>query len=399
LAYYEPSPVEPKLDVMSATSPFGAIGAVAIALLAVSLLQSRFGRPPQDRRFGALDGLRGYAAFLVFLNHSAAWYVFARTDVWDVPATRLYAHFGRSSVAVFFMITGLLFWSKLIDGRTRPIDWRRLYVSRILRLAPLFVVFVALLWTIALAMTGLRLRVSAARAALQTIQWLTFTIAGMPNLNFAPTTIIGGAAWSLPYEWWFYLSLPAAAVLMRLRPGLGWLVIGVAGTLGGAWWISTAGSWPIAAAFLGGIASAFLARRPIVCRSARHPAASAIAIAALAAVTRFPSVATPAPLLLLSLAFAIIACGNTLFGVLDWPAARGLGEMGYSVYLLHGLVLFTVFGLILGTERTAALSLTGHWLIVYACVPLVVVLSFTTFRLIEAPAMASVDRANAMMAP
>jgi peptidoglycan/LPS O-acetylase OafA/YrhL len=114
-------------------------------------------------------------------------------------------------------------------------------------------------------------------------------------------------------------------------------------------------------------------------------------------VTRFPGVATPAPLLLLSLAFGIIACGNTLFGVLAWPAARGLGEMGYSIYLLHGLVLFTIFGLILGPDRAAALSVTGHWMVVYSCVPLVAVLSFATFRLIEAPAMASVDRVTALV--
>jgi peptidoglycan/LPS O-acetylase OafA/YrhL len=101
---------------MSATSPLGALGALAIALVTVFLLQRSFGTPPQVRRFSTLDGLRGYAAFLVYLNHSAAWYVFARTGVWAVPATRLFAHFGRSSVAIFFMITGFLFWSKLIDG-------------------------------------------------------------------------------------------------------------------------------------------------------------------------------------------------------------------------------------------------------------------------------------------
>jgi hypothetical protein len=74
---------------------------------------------------------------------------------------------------------------------------------------------VAGLWAIALVTTGLRLRVSAARAALQTLQWLTFTTAGMPDLDLAPTSIIGGAAWSLPHEWWFYVALPVGAVPMR----------------------------------------------------------------------------------------------------------------------------------------------------------------------------------------
>lgn len=384
---------------MSATSPFGAIGALALALLTIALLQRRFGAPPPARRFATLDGLRGYAAFFVYLHHTAIWYVFARTGIWALPTTRLYVHFGQSSVAIFFMITGFLFWSKLIDGRARPIDWRRLYVSRVLRLVPLFFFLVALLWIVALAITGLRLQVSGARAVLDTLQWLTFTAFGMPDLNRAPTSLIGGPAWSLPYEWWFYFSLPLAALLLKLRPAPAWLILGVVGTLAGVWWISNRGAWQIAAGFLGGIAAAFLARNPNVRAAARHPAASVVCIGALAAVTRFTTVFAPAPLLLLSVAFALIACGTTLFGALEWPAARGLGDVGYSIYLLHGIVLFVVFGMLLGPVRAAALSTPEHWLVVYACVPVVTVLSFTTFRWIEAPAMASVDRIDALMAP
>ena len=382
---------------MSATSPLGALGALPIALLTVYLLQQRFGAPPPPRRFATLDGLRGYAALLVYLHHTAIWFFFARTGVWALPPTRLYIHFGQSSVAIFFMITGFLFWSKLIDGRARPLDWRRLYVSRVLRLTPLFVFTVVLLWMTALATTGLRLQVSAPRAILESLQWLTFTVAGMPDLNRAPTSLIGGAAWSLPYEWWFYLSLPLAGLPMRLRPPPAWAALGIAGTMSGVWWISGRAGWPIAAAFLGGIASSFLARQPGVCRAARHWAASVVCIAALAGATRFPTAFAPAAILLLSLAFAIVTCGNTLFGVLEWRTARGLGEMAYSIYLLHGIVLFVVFALVLNPGEAAALSPARHWLVVYACVPVLIVLSYTTFRVIEAPAMASVDRINALL--
>jgi peptidoglycan/LPS O-acetylase OafA/YrhL len=384
---------------MSATSPLGAAGALGLALLTVLLLQRWFGAPPPARTFSTLDGLRGYAAFFVFLQHTAAWYAFARTGAWALPPTRLYTHFGQSSVALFFMITGFLFWSKLIDGRTRPIDWRRLYVSRGLRLAPLFVVFVGLLWAIALASSRFELRVSAPRAVLGTLQWLTFTTAGMPDLNHAPTAIIGGAAWSLPYEWWFYFSLPLAGRLLMLRPPRVWLILSIVATAGGVWWITSRGGWLNAAAFLGGIASAFLVRHPAARAAARHPAASIVCLGALAAVTRFDTALAAAPLLLLSLAFAVIACGNSLFGALEWPAARGLGDMGYSVYLLHGIVLFAVFGLLLGPAETAALGTAGHWLVVDVCAVVLTVASYTTFHFIEAPAMRAVDRVNALLAP
>jgi peptidoglycan/LPS O-acetylase OafA/YrhL len=167
---------------MSETSLPAAIGALAVALAAVFLLQRRFGAPPPARRFATLDGLRGYAAFLVFIGHASTWVVYARTGVATYPASRLYRHFGESSVALFFMITGLLFWSKVIDGRSRPLDWRRLYVSRVLRLFPLFVVLVALLWIVGLAADGPHLRVSPARCAADRCR-LAFTIAGMPDIN------------------------------------------------------------------------------------------------------------------------------------------------------------------------------------------------------------------------
>ncbi len=384
---------------MSATSPLGAAGALGIALLTVGLLQRRFGAPPAHRRFATLDGLRGYAAFLVYLHHCAIWYFFARTGVWSLPPTRLYIHFGQSSVAIFFMITGFLFWSKLLDGRDRLIDWRRLYVSRILRLAPLFTLLILLLWVVALGVGGFRLRVSAPRAVIQTLQWLTFTIAGMPDLNHAPTSLVGGPAWSLPYEWWFYFSLPVAGLLVGLRPYRGWLILSGAAAAGAVWWIGDRGSWQIAAAFLGGIAAAFLVRKPTITAAARHPVATILCVTALGAVTRFETAFAPAPLALLSIAFVIIACGNTLFGSLEWAAARGLGDIGYSIYLLHGVVLFAAFGWLLGPVNTAALSAAGHWLIVYACAAIVPALSWVTFQVIEAPAIASVDRVNALMAP
>lgn len=384
---------------MSATNPLAAVGALAVALLTVSVLQRRFGTLPAARRFAALDGLRGCAAFLVFCHHSSAWYFYERTGLWTRPPSLLFYHFGQSSVAIFFMITGLLFWSKLLDAPVRPIDWRRLYISRVLRLTPLFVVLVALVWTVGLAANGLHLRVSPSRAILQTLQWLTFTAAGMPEINFMPATLLGGVAWSLPYEWWFYLALPAAALLTPARPARRWVAFGIAGVLGGAWWVSAYAGWSIAAAFLGGIAAAYLVRAPGVCAAARNPAASVACFGLLVAVARFQDAFAIAPLLLLSIVFAAIACGNTMFGALETSAARGLGEIGYGVYLLHSIVLFVAFELVLGHDRAAAMSVTGHWMVVYVCAPLVVVLSYAAFRFVEAPAIASVDRVNGFFAP
>ena len=91
--------------------------------------------------------------------------------------------------------------------------------------------------------------------------------------------------------------------------------------------------------------------------------------------------------MLLTVAFAIITAGNTLGGLLAWPASRLVGEITYSVYLLHGLVLFAVFHFLIGPARAASYTAFEHWLVIFACVPLTVLVCCGTFRWIEAPAM------------
>jgi peptidoglycan/LPS O-acetylase OafA/YrhL len=115
---------------------------------------------------------------------------------------------------------------------------------------------------------------------------------------------------------------------------------------------------------------------------------SFILIACIAtAVTAYPSAYQIKPLFLLSIAFALIAGGNSLFGLLASPTSRTLGEMAYGIYLLHGITLFVTFNFILGLTESKALSPMTYWLIVAEITPILVLSCFVTFRLIENPAM------------
>ena len=383
---------------MSLTHPMFAAGAVALALIsALALHRWTGGHDAATRRFDALVGLRGYLAFLVVVHHSTIWYGYLRTGVWELPPSRLYSHFGSTSVALFFMITAFLFSSKVIDGRTRPIDWRRLYVNRVLRLVPAYLVAIGLLWTAVLAATGFALRVSPARAAIDTARWLSFTILGNPPLNrFGETPIaIAGVTWSLPYEWWFYGLLPIAALLIGARTPWLLAVASAAVTAIGvrhAYW--TPATVPIAASFLGGIGAALVVRRFETPAWLRTSAAAVVCLGSAAAVTRLTTPFSAAGIAGLMIVFTIVAGGNTLFGALEWPAARVLGEMGYSVYLLHGIVLFAVFALAIGPSAAQWAPLT-HWLVFYACVPLVIAVSYASYRLAEGPGMASAPTVDA----
>lgn len=100
--------------------------------------------------------------------------------------------------------------------------------------------------------------------------------------------------------------------------------------------------------------------------------------------------------MLLAGAFTIIACGNSIYGILEWPTSVLLSEMGYSLYLLYGLLLFAAYRLVLG-EGASTLSAAEHRSIVLGLVPLLILLCFSTFRLIEQPAMAAVPRCYAWL--
>ncbi len=112
----------------------------------------------------------------------------------------------------------------------------------------------------------------------------------------------------------------------------------------------------------------------------RRAALAAIACL-LAALLLFHSAFRLPPLIFLTAFFAIVAGGNTLFGVLAWRPSRLLGEISFSVYLLHGLLLFALFRLILPAPQ--ALSDTQHWLVAGGAIPLLVVVCLTTFRWVE----------------
>ena len=149
--------------------------------------------PASTPRYSSIDGLRGYLALAVFLSHSSIWYFYLRSGTWDVPPSNFYTQLGQSSVTLFFMITGFLFWSKLLDGRVQPIDWPRLYLSRVFRLAPLYSLAVVCVVTVSLYTRRLSAEGIDDRFCREFVKWLAFTIPGIAPVNgFAETIPLPG---------------------------------------------------------------------------------------------------------------------------------------------------------------------------------------------------------------
>lgn len=372
------------------TNPFFALIAILIALLTVWIMTFKYGTPSIQGRYASLDGLRGYLAFFVFLHHSSAWYFHLRTGGWQLPPSNLFIHFGQSSVAFFFMITGFLFYGKILESRYKAIDWARLFVSRFLRLFPLYLFSIILLLSIVAFESKGILYEPLASLMTHIATWLGFSIFGMPDVNGLTATklINAGVSWSLAYEWFFYLSLPVLALLVKNIPPARYLVLSVVGM------VIIANAQPVlgAKAFLSGIAAAYLVKNISFKALAKTRLASLVVIVCLNLVVLFsPSAYGAMPLALLSVAFILIACGNDLFGILTYPLSRAFGELSYSIYLLHGMLLYTVFKIGLGTSANS-LSITQFWLIVICITPLLILICSITFQFIEKPAMNTTEK-------
>ncbi len=348
---------------------------LGLAFLTVYVLDQRFPVQVHEGRASTIDGLRGYLAFAVFLHHATIWYFFLRSGVWQDSPSRVHVHLGQTSVTLFFMITGYLFFGKLLQAKAKPVDWLKLYISRGLRILPVFFL---------LSLVG------------ALVIWVIKS-QGLDSLNpsVLPNTarklyVTAGVTWTLKYEWIFYFCLPVLALLMRRQVPWPWLLVGVL-YLARDGWAEVVNIYALA--FLGGMAAAVLGRWAWLPEWSRTRAASALVLALIVGVVAgFDGAYQPWPMALLGLAFVHIAHGTDVFGLLSARLSRVFGEITYSLYLLHGLTLFLCFRFVLGLEAAASLDPLQHWLVVAALTPVVVSLAFFSFRYIEAPAMRQTER-------
>lgn len=375
---------------MADISPVPAVVAVFTSLATAKLILRFSAAPAQQGRFVTVDGLRGFLAFFVFLHHAAIWFFYTKTGEWAPPPSNLYENFGASSVALFFMITAFLFYSKLLHARAKGMDWARLFISRIMRLVPLYFFVMLLMLIVVGFLSEWQLSDPAIKLIKGSVKWLGFSIFGEPDLNGIVGTrfIIADVNWSLPYEWLFYLSLPVIAIALKIKASIRYYLLSCAGI--GAAFIWMPHSIHLAS-FGGGIIAASLYNNSKFQTLASSSLSSAVALACyFTAVLSFESTNAALPLILLSIAFILVAGGANLFGLLTLPVSRILGEMAYSIYLLHGIILFVVFKFLIGTDQAKALTEWQHWLIIFGLTPLLIGICFTTFKLIEKPAMDAV---------
>ena len=348
--------------------------------------------PPQGGapRVSPLDGLRGVLAFLVVFHHADLFRNFAGAG-W-ASSDRVLDHAGPVGVSMFFMITGYLFFGKMIAEGGRP-RWGRLYVGRLFRIAPVYYLALVGILIYATVMSGFRLHVPARQLAEEIGGWMLLGAAPshIPINGLALAYLaVAGATWSLRFEWSFYALLPVVALLGRIsRRRLPTVLAALLALALIASRLTPERIFPpsvacAAALFLVGMLCAAIRRSPYRIPAVPQLAATLATVACLAILLRVNQIYTAGGVVFLAVPFFLVTQGATMSGLLVSRAARRIGDVSYPAYLLHGFVLVTIIR-VPALERIFTGSTAGFLLLSLAAAALVLVLATLAHVAVEQP--------------
>lgn len=320
-----------------------------------------------------LDGLRGFAAFYVMVGH-ARWLLWegyaegfkrhperysalGRAVVYLLAACR----WGHEAVLFFFVLSGfvihLRYARKLADGAGAFDLWPYLG-RRARRLYPPLVA--ALVVTLALDLAGAHLQLpTALRATPNALINANLGFDHSPrvllrNLVFIMDPVFGsdGPLWSLNYEWYFYMIYPAVYLIARRSLAAATAAVATLAALGFAPIWSTGMSWlrVVLQLMIAWWFGALLAERFAGRVKVRYGALSALMLAPLVlGVGRWNPFARDIVVALgfTGLVAALLGFQERGGSLRPLERLRPLGEMSYTLYVIHFPILVFMSGLLL----------------------------------------------------
>jgi exopolysaccharide production protein ExoZ len=290
---------------------------------------------PQHARLLPMEGLRGLAVTLVFLQHytvqSQLIGLSPGPAFASAAAFRSYGNFG---VELFFVLSGYLIYGTLVRRAPPFIGFMS---RRLQRIYPAFLVVFAF----ALALTILTpIPGKIPHDPWQAAVYLVTNLALLPGL--IPMVRIVDVAWSLSYEMFFYVvtaGLVLGAGMSAMRPGRRITILTL---LTGAFILASCAEIPnfpvrMMPFFAGMLLAEGLGNRVPSWLGWAAPVAAFVA----SVMHAIPSVAgelvqTVAFFLLCAVCFRSAGLVSTW---MTWAPLRWLGNMSYSYYLVHGFVV------------------------------------------------------------
>jgi peptidoglycan/LPS O-acetylase OafA/YrhL len=366
----------PMLSIIAATSLATAI--LFVALLARvrpqlfgSVLAANAGRS------ATIDGLRGILASSVVVHHMILMQVWIATGYWGPPASNFQNNLGSTAVALFFMTSAHLFCRPLIANRG-ALDVVRLFEGRVMRIFPLYYACVAVLLIYVGIETGFTRAEPLPQLLRHVASWMAFGFfRQMPINGFEPTHVMFSQIWTLRYEWMLYFALPVIALVVRLtgvRVAVFALLLAVAvfGT-------------PMFFMFVAGSAAGGLAT--VDGPRARIAWAVAGIAGLLTVVLGFHDAVGWPQALLLTPFFVAVLQGGAGYRLLGVPGLRFVGDVSFSIYLIHVFVIWAVSHWLMPPATFAALGFGADLPVFTGVVLAVIALSSLTYAAIERPLM------------
>jgi exopolysaccharide production protein ExoZ len=290
-------------------------------------------------RLLAMEGLRGFAVFLVFLQHFG-YQALQLTEPSGVVKVALgvFRSYGNQGVELFFVLSGYLIYGSLVARQTRFLPFMR---RRIRRIYPAFLVAFGLYFCAVLAGPTSD-RIPSEPLALT--WYLLSNLLLLPGIFPLPELM--AVAWSLSYEVTFYLIcglIAARFTLFRAAPArrIAGIQLIAAVFITASWflpWLPTR----MIPFFAGMLLAEGVGTSVMVVPGWLGLTAPAIALL----VTHTLPISGLFQELIHAIAFFLLCAscfaGTAAASVFSWTPARLLGNMSYSYYLLHGLAVATI---------------------------------------------------------
>jgi exopolysaccharide production protein ExoZ len=334
-----------------------------------------------------MEGLRGFAVFLVFLVHFVV-----QMEPWLTQGTPFFAFtsalfaIGNVGVDLFFVLSGYLIYGSLMSRRQ---PFLRFMSRRVERIYPTFAVMFAAYVALSFMFPAESKIPSPPGAGLV---YLLQNFLLLPGIFPVKPMIV--VAWTLSYEMFYYLAIPLVVGLFGLRGrGPVWrMVFFVAIAAALAAWCAANGGPVRLIMFISGVVL-FEAMN-------RFPAWSPSSAAGLVALgvgllsTLLPwngNAGIALKICILFVTFAVLCwvCFRTPLSWLprtfSWTPLRWLGNMSYSYYLIHGLALKFGFLVLAKLVMPAAHGAWLFWALLPPMFMLSLIPSALLFLCIERP--------------
>lgn len=338
--------------------PLGMLLIVAALLCVFPQVWTRTVGGEDARRNHTMDGARGLLSLWVLTHHLNALPFLLQPGLkWEIPQSAVTMLMGSSFfTAPFYALTAMLFGGALLasGGELRALAFLR---NRFFRLTPVYVLSLALVVAVAFYLTDFRLQVPAWKLVKELVRWGSFGTLRMYDINGADVAGWHGMLWTLPYEIAFYLMLPVLAWGQRKLKSPLVLIAGLAAAALFSWQFIFFTAGVVAAAALGW----------------RHRFAPAIwsglAVAALVVLSATAAWSGPITQAILLIPMLVAAGLQVpMLAPFRWRPIRFVGEISYSVYILHYplICIFLTLAVAPATvnamgyaERAGALALFG----------------------------------------